>query len=97
MRDTPAGLLQDLGRQLRRLRVESGLTQQELADLANVSRRTVTALENAEGALVDSLLSVLIALDATEWIAQLSSADDFNPLDVVARRTKPDRQRVRTR
>ena len=52
-----------LGRALRRARTGLGLTQQDLAELAGVSERTVRALETATGnPSVGALMSVANAV-----------------------------------
>lgn len=58
----PSGI-QAFGVHLRRLREERGMSQQELADLADVSKMTVLRVENARHtATLDVLLSLSRAL-----------------------------------
>lgn len=52
-----------LGAHLRKLRVEKGYSQQELADIANVAKITVQRIENAKfAATIDILISLSEAL-----------------------------------
>ena len=39
----------DIGKEIKRLRIERGYTQQELSDLSNLSIRTIQRIENNEG------------------------------------------------
>ena len=49
---------QELGKRLKRKRLDLNLSQTEVATRSGLSRRTITAIENGEG----STLSTLIAL-----------------------------------
>ncbi|WP_369811127.1 helix-turn-helix domain-containing protein [Hymenobacter mellowenesis] len=58
----PAGI-RAFGAHLRRLREERGMSQQELADYANVSKMTVHRIETAQfSATLDVLISLTKAL-----------------------------------
>ena len=86
-----------LGSSVRALRIARSLTQVELADRANVALGALKHLESGAGATTSTLVKVVRALDATDWLAQLAPAPaPFNPLDVLA--TKQSAQpRVRSR
>lgn len=93
-----ADTIRTLGIAVRRRRIAAGLTQERLADLANVSRSTVHHLENGHGSSLESFVRVLRALDATDWVDDLADVDDaFDPFEVLERAPRPERQRVRTR
>jgi len=52
----------DIGRRLKAYRIDYPLTQQELADKAGVSRRSITNMENGEDIQFGTLIKVLRAL-----------------------------------
>lgn len=61
-----------LGRNIRALRVSAGFTQVELAERANVSLGALRHLEGGAGANTTTLVKVLRALGATEWLDALA-------------------------
>jgi len=73
----------ELGAQVRALRRTRGLTQQQSADRANVSVGAVKNLESGAGSTVRTLVRVLRALDADDWLSTVPvPRPTFNPLDV---------------
>lgn len=87
MRGTQAveALERALGDRVRRARRAVPLTQQQLADRANISVGTVKNLESGAGSSTVSLLRVLRALGREGWIEQLYvETPEFNPLDLLA-------------
>ncbi len=89
----------ELGRRLRGLRVDRRLTQQELADRANVSLGAVKHLEQGAGATTGTLAKVLHALEQEGWIEALAPAPgDFSPLELLEQRRRAGKRgRTRTR
>lgn len=73
----------ELGGSVRALRESVGLTRAELADRANVSLGAVKNLELAYGANVTTLVRVVHALGADDWLSQLTPAPQFDPFEVV--------------
>jgi transcriptional regulator with XRE-family HTH domain len=77
-------LERELGTRVRRARRAAGLTQQQLADLANVSVGTIKNLESGAGSTVATLMRVARALGREEWIeAFFVEKSTFNPLDLL--------------
>ena len=75
---------QRFGAQVRRVRVQRGITQVELARLANVSRSAVVNLEAGAGSSLATVVKVLDALDQRDWLFTLEPPEDtFNPLDLL--------------
>jgi transcriptional regulator with XRE-family HTH domain len=93
----------ELGRRVRALRIARRLTQSELSESANVSLGAVKNLERGTGSTTTTLIKVLRALAADDWISTLGPGPEpFNPLQVLdarrSGRTKPSGpQRVRHR
>lgn len=74
------------GFRVRSVRIASGLSQEELARKANVSRTAVGNLEAGAGSSLATVVKVLRALDRSEWLLSLTApAESFNPLDLLGR------------
>jgi len=74
-----------LGRHLRARRIAEGLRQVDLAERANVSLGALRHLENGAGANTTTLVKVLRALGATDWLDTLAPpATGFSPLAKLA-------------
>ena len=81
----------DLGRRLRALRTARRLTQQALADQADVALGSVKHLEQGAPATTLSLLRVLRVLGAESWVEALGPTEaPFSPVAFAnARRRSP--------
>ena len=63
---------------IRQFRLEKGITQQELADLAGVTRQTINALENARynpSLLLSYKITKILGKDAIEDVFILDEVD----------------------
>ena len=89
----------ELGNAIRAQRIEHRLTQDELAQRANVSLGALKNLENGRGSATGTLVRVAHALGQAQWVRSLAPSSTFNPLDLVgSRRTSNSRaRRVRRR
>src|SRR4051812_32951452 len=90
---SPADLQSDLGRAIRALRISRRLTQRDLAAKANISPLAVAKLERAEGSNVTTLVRVLHALDAAEFIQHLAPTPQVSPLALLRSAEAPQRVR----
>ena len=72
----------DLGASVRALRASAGLTRAQLARRANVSEGAVKNLELGYGANVTTLVRVVHALGADEWLTALTPLPQFDPFAV---------------
>jgi transcriptional regulator with XRE-family HTH domain len=87
-----------LGDQVRSERRARGLTQAEVARLANVSRSAIVNLEAGAGSSLATFVDVLDALGRSEWLATLHvPSDTFNPLDLLDQPPRTGRRRPRPR
>lgn len=87
--------LKDLGKRFEAYRIARGIKQADLAERAGIGRRTLTRLENGQGATLDTVLRVLRALDIEARLFDVVPDANINPLDpmsAVGRR----RRRVRS-
>lgn len=60
---TSRAVLVELASRIKTYRIEASITQEELADLSGVTRRSISALENGEDVKLSTFFKVLIALD----------------------------------
>jgi transcriptional regulator with XRE-family HTH domain len=81
--------------QVRRVRIEVGLTQAEVADRAGVSVSTVHGLETGRGATVSTLIKVMRACGQTGWLLGLAPDPAFSPIRLADSGQITERQRVR--
>ncbi len=87
-------LEQELGLNLRAVRIGRGLSQIELAELGNVSVGALQHLERGEGATTATLVKVLRALGREDWLSTLAPPAPFNPLELLEVRQKEARRGV---
>ena len=98
---TTAERASEIGAALRRRRIRSGLTQEELARLADLSVGAVKGLESAKGSSLNSLLRVSRALGVDGWIdALVVQEPSVSPMKLLReqqasqRRRRPARRRA---
>lgn len=90
---TPEQLANELGARLRQLRLTCGLDQQETAERAGITARTLSDLENGVGGRIDTLLRLLKALDALEGLDALAPQIGVDPMQMLRHATPPRRVR----
>jgi len=83
-----------VGEQVRRLRLDQGLDQLELARRADLSPSTVQSLEAGRGSTLRSLVRVLRALGADDALGNIAPASAVSPLDVLRSSGDEPRRRV---
>jgi transcriptional regulator with XRE-family HTH domain len=92
---SPEELRAQLGAGIRSLRIGRELTQRELSAKAGVSPNAVANLERAEGSSVETLVRVLRALNATDFIESLAPRPQVSPLALLRSPEPPRRVRHR--
>ena len=65
---TNEALLQYVGKQMRQMRINAQLSQQQLADRAGVSRSTITQVENGKGIKLEPMVAMLRVLNKLELL-----------------------------
>lgn len=93
---TPEQIAADLGKTLARIRLSRNITQQNLAQRAGLSDRTLKRIEGGEGASLDTLIRLMQALGLHEHLATLLPDPGLQPMEKVERRGR-ERQRARPR
>jgi len=86
-------IIKEIGRRVKRNRLERNLTQQETADLAGISRPTVSDLERGNPFEILTLIQILRALNALDEIDSFLPDPGIRPLQLAKMRGK-ERQRA---
>jgi transcriptional regulator with XRE-family HTH domain len=87
-------VMQALGQRLEAYRISRNIRQSDLADMAGLSRMTVSKLESGKGGTLDSLLRVLRALGVEDRLQLIVPEAGISPLDPRSGKGQ-QRQRVR--
>ena len=87
-------VLKELGSRLARLRIDSELTQEDLANTSGVSKSTVVRLESGMPVGTTTLIRVLRALHLLSSLDALIIAESIRPMETLLMQGKK-RQRVR--
>jgi transcriptional regulator with XRE-family HTH domain len=88
-------VMQELGRRIAQLRIDSNYTQEYLAERAGVGKRTLERLEKGKQVQTSSLVRVLRSLGQLDALEGLLPSVDIRPMDLL-RLKKNRRQRART-
>lgn len=62
--------------------------------MADVGLSSLKNLENGRGSTLRTLIRILRALDAVDWLTTLAPEPTVSPLDVLRGQGRPPRQRV---
>jgi len=81
-------IIKELGQQLKRLRLKSNLTQQELSERSGLFRSTISEIENGRIASILSLIQILRALNQLELLNPFVAPDIVSPLMVAEQQIK---------
>jgi putative transcriptional regulator len=87
-----AATLEELGLRLAQARLDRNLTQEDLADAAAVSKRTVERLETGQSVQLSNLVRVLGALDLSRNLAQLVPPVGARPIEQLKHQGKARRR-----
>ena len=88
-------ILKEIGRRLRRKRLEKNLSQQKLADLAGINRSTVSDMEQGSPFGVLTLVEILRALDALDGLDSFLPDPGISPLQLAKMKGKERRRASR--
>ncbi|PWC17615.1 transcriptional regulator [Brenneria roseae subsp. roseae] len=89
---SPAAIAEELGERLKQARLNSNLTQSEVADLAGLSRKAVLNAEKGKVQL-EALIAIMAALNLTERLDNFLPPQDISPIQ-LARLQGKQRQRA---
>jgi len=76
-------LVQEIGKNLKQIRLNKNITQDELAKISGLDRTTISQLENGRPATLLTFVQVLRALDKLELLNIFSDEPDISPLEAV--------------
>lgn len=88
-------ILKEIGRRLKRKRLEKNLSQQKLADLAGINRTTVRDIEQGAPSGVLTLVGILRALDALDELKLFLPDPGISPLQLAKMKGKERRRASR--
>ena len=86
-------IIKELGTQLRRIRLQKNMSQQELALKSGLYRSTISEIENGRTASLLSFIQVLRGLEKLELFESLAEVVEASPLS-LAREAGLMRQRA---
>ena len=90
---SPSELQSILGERLKGLRISRNFSQQQLADKAGVSLKTLRNLEQGHGSSTETLLRTLKALQAVDALDVLGPKPTVSPLALLQNPKPPQRVR----
>lgn len=88
-------ILKEIGRRLKRKRLEKNFSQQKLADLAGINRTTVSDIEQGSPSGVLTLVGILRALDALDELNSFLPDPGISPLQLAKMKGKERRRASR--
>lgn len=86
-------ILKEIGRRLKRKRLEQNLTQQSLAKTAGLNRTTISEAENGVSFSIQTLIQILRALRALDQLDAFLPDPGLSPLQLAKLKGK-ERQRA---
>ena len=93
---TNEALLQYVGKQMRQMRINARLSQQDLADRSGVSRATVVQVESGKGIKMESVIALLRAMNKLELLNNFETQAVTSPL-LIAEQEGKTPKRIRSR
>ncbi|ABG61012.1 helix-turn-helix domain-containing protein [Cytophaga hutchinsonii] len=81
-------IIEQLGKELKRMRLKNNLTQQELANRSGLFRSTISEIENGRVGSLLSLIQLLRALDKLELLDAFVIKEELSPLLVAEQQAK---------
>jgi len=94
--NTDAAILAELGKRLTQARLDRNLTQEELADAAGVSKRTIERLETGQSIQLSNLIRAFRALNLLQNLDHLIPQTAASPIEQLKLRGK-ERRRASSR
>ncbi|MDR0646736.1 MAG: helix-turn-helix domain-containing protein [Elusimicrobiota bacterium] len=76
-------VLQNLGQQLKQMRLNKNITQAKLGELSGLSRITISEIENTGIGTISSFVKLLRALEKLELLNYFIEAAQVSPLQIA--------------
>ncbi len=80
---TDYAILREIGRRLKRRRLERNLSQQKVADLAGLARSTIVEIEKGSPSTLLTFVQILRALDVLDELDSFLPDPGISPLQLV--------------
>lgn len=90
-------ILREIGRRLKRKRLEKNFSQQKLADIAGINRTTVRDIEKGLPSTTLTLVGIMRALEALEELNSFLPDPGLSPLQLAKMKGKERRRASRQR
>lgn len=90
--NTDEVILNNLGMQLKQMRLNKNLTQEQLSELSGLSRSAISDLENKGTGSMNSFIRVLRALEKLEILNHFISEAPISPIQIAKLRGKTRRR-----
>lgn len=81
-------IIEEIGKQLKRMRLKNNLTQQELANRSGLFRSTISEIENGRVGSLLSLIQLLRGLNNLELLDVFVVKEELSPLLVAEQQAK---------
>jgi transcriptional regulator with XRE-family HTH domain len=81
-------IIEEIGKQLKRMRLKNNFTQQELANRSGLFRSTISEIENGRISNLLSLIQLLRALNTLELLDAFVVKEEISPLMVAEQQAK---------
>ncbi|WP_035795427.1 helix-turn-helix domain-containing protein [Butyrivibrio sp. WCD3002] len=91
---TSQAYLEKIQRKLKRYRIESAMTQEELASATGLSLRSIKRFENGNDISAGNLIKILIALDLADLVDNAIPDLDNRPSAYVDKQKNRTKQRA---
>ncbi|MCB1050673.1 MAG: helix-turn-helix transcriptional regulator [Acidobacteria bacterium] len=88
-------LLKELGARLAQIRIQTRLTQAELAERAGISLPTLTRFENGASIQLSNFLRILRALDLLGSLELVFPQSELSPIQLLEQQQQEKPKRVR--
>jgi len=83
-----SAIIEEIGKQLKRMRLKNNLTQQELANRSGLFRSTISEIENGRISNLLSLIQLLRGLNNLELLDAFVVKEEISPLLVAEQQIK---------
>jgi transcriptional regulator with XRE-family HTH domain len=82
------GILREIGKLIRLIRLKRNVTQEQLAERAGLDRTTIVQLEKGRSATLLTLIQILRVLEKLELLNGLEEEAEVSPLEVAKQMEK---------
>jgi len=76
-------VLQNLGAQIKQMRLNKNITQRKLGAMSGLSRATINDIENSGSGTISSFVKILRALDKLELLNYFLESAQASPLQIA--------------